>query len=366
MHSDLAIVADPRAMTITVGEKVFDRPHLIHRPEVDFSIKAEVCPDTNEYAVEKLHKFYCSRLGPKFNRRFQAANYWLWLGGRMDRGTENSLRHPGRNWRYYNDDLVLSASKALPYVNEAERDGLHHLVPAIVIFQASPSSIRKEVGGASWRRIAHNSKTRNQRIMQVCGIRGLSRELFVRLLDFPSGVLGGVETGDADEVIAARLTPRKNAIAFRQTTSIVRDTRRMRGEVNPNWSLARMRREHEEASREVRKGKFSAKTFAEPWSFSEGGFTAELLTSALDVAVEGDTQHHCVASYAGMCASQSYAVLRIDGKERATAGLHKMGKAWRVDQVYGACNMIVSEECNSFAIKAAVALAKRPLARIAA
>jgi hypothetical protein len=74
-----------------------------------------------------------------------------------------------------------------------------------------------------------------------------------------------------------------------------------------------------------------------------------LLVSQADIATEGATQHHCVASYARWAAMGKYAVFRIDGKERATAGV--VGHV--VDQVYGACNAQVSDECRAFASKVA-------------
>jgi hypothetical protein len=359
--AELAIETDRENMRIRVGETVFDRPHLLRVKEMDFSVKQQIVP-SDEYRVEKLHKFYCERLGPKFNRRFQAANYWLWLGGKMDRNTENSLRYPGRHWRHYNSDLVFYANKSLPYVKEAEADNLHQLVPAIIMFGLPPAAIRREIGGASWRAIAHNSKTRNQAIMQVAARMPEDhwRKLFVRLLDFPSGVLPGVMGADDDEAIAARLTPRKNAIVFRQTTDLVRDTRRMVGDdFNADWGLARMRREHEDAVRNLRSKRYSKDEFCPAWEYAANGFTATLLTSKYEIGVEGDLQRHCVGSYANVAAGGSYAVLRIDGKERATAGLHKNGKAWQVEQVYGACNLPVSAACREFAIDAAVKLARR-------
>ena len=291
--------------------------------------------------------------------------YWLWVGNRLSPEVGNMLRLARKSWRYYNNGLVKQAGESLRHIRQAEADGLLHLVPAIIVFKAPPAEIRGRVGGALWKRIAHNSRTRNERLMRTAWVSeddDKYPDRFLRLLDFPSGVLNAVHGGFLadDEKIAACITPRKTPLVFQQTVHIVRDTRNMLGrDFNPDWSLARMRREHDEASRNLRRGKFSDKPFAEPFTYEAGGFTGTLLTSALEVALEGDTQHHCVGSYANIARCGEYAVIRIEGKERATAG-YRFGKdGWRLDQVYGACNALVKAECSAFAMAAGAALSGR-------
>lgn len=368
----LEIVSNPDTMVVSVGAFDFDRPILNMRTEIDFGIKETICGPAPTTDVAEMHKFYCDRLGPKFNRRFQAAMYWLWIGNRLSKPVGNMLRLPRKGWRYYNDCLVARAGEVLQHIRQAEADGLLHLVPAIIVFRAAPVDIRKAIGGATWKRIAHNSRTRNERLMRTAWIHDEDPhypDRFLRLLDFPSGVLNAVSGFEPEcEAIAARITPRKTPLVFQQTVHIVRDTRRLLGrEFNPAWSLARMQREHDAAAREVRRGRFSDKPFAEPFTYEADGFTGALLTSQLDVAIEGDTQHHCVGSYAGLAGRGEYAVIRIEGKERATAGYQYTKTGWQLDQVYGACNAIVKAECQAFASAAGAALSSRDgLARRAA
>lgn len=358
------IVSDPSTMTIRVGSTVFNRPLLNGRTEIDFEVKSAVCDDSPATAdVKALHQFYCERLGPKFNRRFQAANYWLWIGGRMTKRTGDMMRMARKGWRWYNNDLVAQANECIDLVREAECDNLYHLIPSIVVFKASPSAIRKLVGGATWKRIAHNSMTRNVRLMRNAWIApddDKYGDRFVRLLDFPSGVLNAVHGMEYEnELLAAKLTPRKTPLVFQQTVHTIRDARRMLGvDFNPAWGLARMQREHDDAARSLRRKNYSADPFADEWVYEAGGYRAELLTNALEIAVEGDTQHHCVGSYASMSRRGDYAVLRIDGAERATAGYLRNGKGWRLDQVYGACNALVGSGCTAFAQAAGAALAR--------
>jgi hypothetical protein len=356
MHprAKIEMATDPVAMTIRVGEKVFDKPDVIRRPEIDFQFKNEICPTTIGIGPgpKSLHKFFAEMLGPRFNFRFFAANYWLWIGNRMTTRTGNLLRYEGRYWQKYDAALVALANANLPYINEAERDGLYHLIPAILYYGASPQEIRAKIGRGAWRRVASNSLSRNLLIMRAARRSyRFKGDAFVRLIDIPSGVLPAIrEGGDQDEVIAATITPRKRVNEFENTLNIVRDTRRMMAnEFNPQWGLARMQREHEGATKLIMQRRYSTKAFAPAWQFAENGFAADLLTSQADIAAEGAIQHHCVASYAHNAAVGQYAVFRINGKERATAGV--IGT--RVDQVYGACNRQVSDECKAFAQKVA-------------
>lgn len=364
------MVTDPQAMTISVGSHVFSKPDLSRRSERDYHFKQQICdiPMGHPQDPKSLNKFFAEMLGPRFNFRFFAANYWLWLGNRMTTRTANMLRYDGKHWQHYDSALVGLAQPLLPYINEAERDGLYNLIPIILTHGASPQDIRARIGRGSWRRVANNSVSRNLLIMQAT-LRCLApsrTETFLRLLDMPSGIMRGIrgEVGE-DEIIAARITPLKRPREFQRTLDIVGDTRRMLlpEEFNPQWGYARMRREHELATKAIMQRRYSDKTFAPDWSFDDGGFSATLLTCQASIATEGAIQHHCVASYARSCAKHEYAVFRIEGKERATAGI----RGDHVDQVYGACNAQVSDECRVFAIKLAKSYAaSRVAARRAA
>lgn len=351
-RADIEMVSDSSAMTITVGSRTFNKPDLFRRMEWDFDIKSEICaPPPGLRDTKDWHKFYAAKLGPRFNFRFFAANYWLWLGNCMTERTANMLRYEGKQWHRYDSTLVQQAHGVLPYINEAERDGLLNLVPVIIAHEAPPQVIRSTIGRGAWRRAANNSVTRNVLIMNAlrrCGTKNRS-ENFIRLLEFPSGVMRGVVAATDDEMIAARITPRKRPQEFQHTLHLIRDTRRMVDDFNPQWGYRRMREEHERATRDLLLKRHSDKKFTDDWAYAEKGYTATLLTSKADIATEGAVQHHCVASYAGYAAKGDYAVFRIEGKERATAGI----RTGLVDQVYGACNARVSDDCVTFARKVA-------------
>lgn len=355
----LEIVTDPERMVIRVGPKEFHEPYLWKVPEWGYDIKQEIAPHPAIHTLgpKERNKFFCDNLGPKFNIRFLAANYHMWLGDRFEKVTRDMLRIGGNTgWKVYSKDLVIKANRVHEHVIQAEEDGLHHLIPAIVIFEKHPSEIRKLVGPSTWRRIASNSRTRNMKLMQRSMWIACKEpsEQFLELLEFPSGVLLGVHSTDPEYAIAARICPRKTRASFEATMHTVRDTMRMLGaDFNPKWSLNRINQEHNKAITAQRTKTYSAKAFCADWNFSGEGLSADLLTSPLAIAVEGGTQHHCVGSYWRESRDGKYAVMKITGNERATAGLYRRDQVWVVDQVYGACNAIVSQKCMDFAHKIA-------------
>lgn len=352
------MIVDHEAMTISVAGRVFDKPDLSRRSEWDFDFKGEICgyPDTPR-ETRAWNKFYAEMLGCKFNWRFFGTNYHLWIGSKMTQRTGNMLKFEGKRWNHFDTDLVRKAHAVLPYINEAERDGLYNLIPIIIAYGAAPHAIRADVGRGAWRRVANNSVTRNKLIMSAlrrCGKDGKS-QLF-KLLEISSGVMREIHAADEDEIVAARITPKKRGVEFRETLHTVRDTRRMLlpSEFNPDWGYARMRQEHELATRAMMHRRYSDKKFADDWSIQERAYSAHLLTSQAEIAIEGELQHHCVASYARESAMGNYAVFRIEGKERATAGVIN----GRVEQIYGACNSPVSDECKAFSYAVATKYAE--------
>lgn len=353
---EFQIVSDDATMSVIVGRRVYDKPELWAAPESVIEYKAQICgePDWSK-GPKAVYQHYASLLGPKFNRRFHAAHYWLWIGRRMTERSANMLRMEGRHWQRYHRELVCKANAALPYVNEAEQDGLFNLVPLIVAFGDAPQAIRRRIGQGAWRRASKNSVARNCLLMQAMQRVRMTGEMadpgmFVRLLEFPSGVLRWVHGATDDEVIAARITQRKRGPEFAQAMHLVRDAKQMLGSAfNPAWGYARILEEHDAATKAMMRGRFSDASFADDWRVERDGFMATLLPSQLDIATEGATQHHCVGSYARAAAQFKYAVFRIEGKERATAGIAMHPGGNRVDQVYAACNGMVSEACIAFA-----------------
>lgn len=366
---------DPVRKIVRVGNIEIKEPDLRRRKEYDFYWKSEFtgvnppsvknpapvddwgldCIDGFQRSTKELHKFYCELLGPRFAYRYQAAHYHTWISPHISQETANLLRMTGRHWMQYNNRLVKLAHNVLPYIQQAERDGLINIIPIIVLFCKSPQDIRAEIGKGAWKRVANNSKTRNVLMMNAL-INEPPITLGVKLdtvLRISSGVLNLHPFPDKDLEIVDRIIPKRDKMSFRQTIHLITDTRSMLGDAfNPEWSYARMKREHDDAVKAENAKRYSSKSFAEPWSYSADGYTATLLTSPLDIANEGRLMRHCVASYAKLAAKGSYAVFEIDGKERATLGVKRTNIGAITDQCYGACNAVVKPSTHVFAQKA--------------
>ena len=339
---------DPGERVVCVGERVFRHPRLGRRPEINLSIKEEVCGLYDGRGdLEKIHAHFCRLLGPRFNYRFHAAQYHTWVGPHFTQETANLLKGYGfRGWRHYSNEKIELAHAAIEHVQQAERDDLTNLIPAIMAYGASPEQIKQTVGKGAWKRIARTSKSRASLILAKAIETGTT---FEEWLGVPTGVMPYVNVKDALSLMAARITPRLTIRYYMATFHMVRDTARMCDDFNTSWSYSRVEREHALGMRRKAKRQYSAKKFADSVGFQKGAWSADLLTSPAEIAEEGGKQHHCVSIYSGRAANGEYAVFSIDGPERLTLGLSKSLAGWSVDQLYCSCNAPAGVEAHEFA-----------------
>jgi hypothetical protein len=277
--------------------------------------------------------------------------YNTFIKNNFQYSTYFALRDTGSNWKRFCPGKVNVAVKLKGIIQQLEKDGAHHLIPAVIFFEKDPSDIRKTVGRSAWRKIANNSKTRNKLIFRNPWV-----DFDPRILDFRSGIIEAVPLGfglNQEVFTAAKISP---AIAdFHPTLTLVRDTinmaERLGQKANPNWSYNRFIKEHERLSKEYLSHKYSPESFADHHIYTVDGYTFSRLTSPLEIAQEGKVMHHCVAFYADSALKGNYEVYTVEGKgERATLGLdvNNEGKIF-IDQLYGTCNRAVSSEMHSAA-----------------
>lgn len=348
---------------IKVAYKRFDRPLLEHRIENDYSLKELILRDAFcDENPRSSNRDLLPLLGPKFNRRFQAANYYLWIAT-LPSWLGWRLRQPGWRFRQYDNTLVEQAHRALPLILEAAADNLHNIVPLIISYNKSPQELRQLLGKGLWRQLSHNSFSRNLAFVHVrnrAASTGHNLDL-KDLLDIPTRILTLMETSPYG-LKAARLVPgTAKAADYMSVCRIIEDTIMMLGpRFNFNWSLSRIHEEHDKAAQEALERRYNTTPFAPSFVYEDAGFKAELLCSELDIAMEGKTQHHCVAAYAKQASCGTYAVFKITGAERATAGIAKTSvyENWLLQQVYGVCNRFVSDKCKAFTHKLTTAWRK--------
>lgn len=368
--SKYELVADVEAQCVYVGDRSFDHPDFNRRDERDFSFKRDmVAAEDSHHAClisaesKDIMRHYCELLGPKFCRRFYAANYYTFIEPHFSREVANMFTEKGTQWRNYSPRIISRAIPMAGAIERAEKDGLMQLIPAIVSFQKTPQEIRQQVGKAAWKKIHALSKTKAKKIMQILSTYHFKEvsDVYCDLCEMPSGVIPYINLGRDvrnEGMWAAKNCKRKNSESFYRAFLICRDTKNMIGDrFNLNWSMKRMQREHDAAIDLINREAFSDEPFSDDWKFEGNGFIARRLTSPAKISSEGQKMHHCVGSYANQAQEHMYAVFEITGKERATLGLGKFtgmrrneyDGMWHFDQLYGPCNSSVSVECREFA-----------------
>jgi hypothetical protein len=318
---------------VKLGDKVFSKYEEV--PEEPFGFNEWLNYHANEYCVKfwedkdevkprvlnkKLHEYF----GSKITLRLNAALYNTFIKANFPRETYFAISRRGMRWNTFSPYMVQTALENKHLVDQAVKDRTINLIPLMLEFQEDPQQLRKRFGKGLWKQLAHTSKTRMKHLAPLL-------RYSTELTSMRSGILPLVSsyhmhTMDIDKglLTAAKIAPRIKD--FESTLDVVRDTIRMAEragiEVNHDWSYRRWNEEHDRLSWDVARKGYSETKFAEDCSFTQGGYTFTLLTSQADIAAEGMQMRHCVASYA-LCASKgTYAVFRIEGKERATLGLN--------------------------------------------
>lgn len=350
------IVPDYEAGVVRVGQAEYDC--LIYKAgenERHFRILAlernDACTDAMlEWPNKKWHQYSAKILGPKFNSRLRAATFHLYVSSWAPRGIWRFLHTPDRHWRKTNGRLVDLAYKHQEKVLQAHRDGIGNIIPFIILTGMDPSELKRHYGTGLWKRLAANSVTRNRLIAHHSRAIGPDVE---HLQAMRSGHL--VVAGSAGFCSAAahadRLLPKIDKNAFRHLGHTIRDCMRMDA-YNPRWGVARLMREHDEAVAARARGEYSDRRFADDLVGEVDGYTFTLLTSQAAIAHEGRAMHHCVSVYAGDAAQSGYLVFTVEGQgERATLGAFPGIMRPELDQLYGACNSRVSNECTAAARK---------------
>lgn len=373
-NGDLEIRVDQDAREIVVG-KWRCKEFLSFSKETDFTIKDEVLAanglpkpdlempsgwdwDENDehralwgQKIALAHKHYADLLGAKFYRRLSGASWNLHVAW-MPQELWRFVSRAGFHWRQINRASLYAAQRVREHVLQAHADGLDHLVPIVIAFEKSPSEIRFKIGGAVWRRLANNSKSRNHKISQALFSvsMGERAEVCASIIGIKSGNLHLLHLEMNRAELAAHADAISTCDGFNEAMMLVRDAYRMR-HYNPRWSLNRLRREHDREAERVATAQHSTKPFCAPHIATVDGFTFTRLISPAEVAKEGHTQRHCVGGYIRACEAGRYAVYKVEGNERATLGLHiRDGMPLGFDQLYGACNSRVSDACRSAAM----------------
>lgn len=226
-------------------------------------------------------------------------------------------------------------------VQQAEMDGIPQVAPILAVFGSDPHTLRKRFGKSAWRKIHHSDLRHN--ILRAA-IKVHTRIPFEIILDIPNGalreILGMVKT-NGDMAVSEAVRFARNRSEMRESVMLVKDLIRMGGELNPQWSLNRLRREHDLRARQWSCRWASSEPFAPAFSREVDGFVFTRLISLADFAAEGLSMHHCISSYGERAKRGHETAFRIEGRERASVSFSSIAMELR-----GPCNRAVSRACR--------------------
>ena len=358
----LKIESDPTHRIIRVNNKEYEKPfflrHYTEIPDI-FDIKVGGHTFINKKNGKKQgNKEYNHSLSEAlgmppslWKRRFNYEMIALWV----EPVKQFSYLFRGFRGRINYHDLLETWDRK-EYLMQAIEDGQENLIPLIFAFNATPSELKAMFGKGEWKRLCKNSRTRNMLIVKCAPFYRLNEADRVRNVKYankiPSTVLG--YRNDVGDSLLWAVKNKERALNIDWETGILvslyADTKRMaqrtRQEFNPNWSRRTMKEKHEEFTNKINEARYGTKPFEyERIIIEQGEYTGELLMSPKEVANEGTSMRHCVASYAEDCSFGKYAVFSIKKNDDrySTLGLRKRDTEWRINQHYMACNQRVKD-----------------------
>lgn len=253
------------------------------------------------------------------------------------------------------DALMVRTASMIDELEQAEKDGLHHITPFIIIHKESPSELKKRYKGV-WKKLCKNTVTKNVQIATR-----LHDQFY--MADYANGASVAESMSDAPHTVLKEMknagvfnsieafgwyskwmkdgkakgrTYRDSLVELRKERNIVWDTFRYYGSAaNPNWSLRRVREEHENMIRQLNTEREQQRliwdrSYSErvekarnnpvtdkyaKWmdtSFVSDGVNCKILTTYDEVREEGVAMGHCVGSYAFDVVEQKYCVVHME------------------------------------------------------
>jgi len=271
--------------------------------------------------------------------------------------------------KYPDAQKVVAILKVKDKLEQAKKDGIENIAPFIIKTGKSPHEMKKQLGKGLWKKLTHNSASRNKLIVQ----RTRYGSTIEALQSMSSTAL---KLNVKDEILALRDIPWKQLVGgktkVKTIAMYINDYYRMQGQSGLpvsrelKWSTAKEL--HDTAIRAYNERRqltyiqdFSIPAMV-PREAKLDGYTLTLLTSGLQVVDEGREMHHCVGSYARDIAEGRYLVYKVEGEERATLGIsisHESGApAYQYQQCYKKCNESVSGKTKAAALTLIAAINK--------
>lgn len=350
MSFEVEIPMEVSYREIKVGDRTFNQYRTYKftntKGSIDtYAIKNMFGVTVKSGKPQDVNKEVCKIFGPKFHKRFPKMMFKAFIADVYPEWTWDSLKI---KYNLFDPDLVndLHYEKSQELYKQLERDNLQHILPAFTYTKKtymSPKELRQEIGRPLWRRLVNSPKTKN---LLVWGCRWDDKK--EKLYDLTYHQLSFLRLSTQAFIkfepnLVSKIKGRKSALDMRRDYQVIQDCERMLGRrFNPEWSLKRIKEEHDRETKRLNSLRYSDEQICEPHSF--GNFTR--LVTPLEIAQEGQEMRHCVSSYWRNVASGTYLVYKYEnGKKRGTLGLNVDHNGYtELNQFYGHCNSRMDPE----------------------
>lgn len=379
----MEMVCDFENRTITIGSAVF-RTYRQFDSHVEFSdyvlnanklrIYFQKSPGQS-YAAAR-NKAFCkvfNRSAASFYKHFNAVMRKMWLAPvyHIILKSFPFQRSPGQL-----AEAVHKAWRAKEKAEQAIKDGLENLLPAIVATNRDPKELKEYFkGSGAWKIITRNSNYRNRLLFGDWHDHFKKTEISFILEEHPTSLIefsvskfaqGFHISKEHFTFLKRNCKGRlKDKRFLRETYFLFSDTHRLAEatgeEFKATWDLQEMQKRHDaytvllhnrrtqrlkEKELEIEKN-FEWLGNVKTATNSCGEFTSELIKTPGRLQEEGVKMHHCVASYASAVAAKMYIVYSIkkNGEPYSTLGVRLSSEgSVTLDQHLKACNKAVDEE----------------------
>ena len=306
----------------------------------------------------------------KLYKKFMYEMYAMWVDPHKDIV----------NMMFYSYDkkadirMVQQLHDILPLVEQTKKDGNNHILPLVVFFQRDTKELRGMFGRSLWKSLCNNSKTKNVNLVKY--LHNLEVWTSLNKSDvYEIGVANSLPSTILKKSYLIR--PRELKYVYENTGKQVKDfilnegratftqdeksildmvidtvgmAEQVGEEVNFNWSVRRMKEEHDRLTREINLKRLGYDTFDIPEGFPrivKNNFVKATLIETPDrLLQEGVDMRHCVFSFANSIKMGRYLVYSVESVNgyRSTLGLTISDNEANINQHYVAENSVVEDE----------------------
>lgn len=262
-----------------------------------------------------------------------------------------------RKDRYVPNFAVSNYFKRIDSIEQLEKDKMENMIPFIIALDLNVKSLRSKIGKGLWKSLLRNSLKRNQRICQLLGMRNfyevrdkVKHVELIKKLNSVGNFPKNIKITGPKALMCSRLLDYSNNLKVKERDldeGIIIDCINMFDQqgiaFNQNWSMNRVKREHDEISRVIAERKIQErhKNLHKEFKNVEG-IKDDILPDGCSIlrtphllALEGLEMGHCVSSYSQSCESGSSIVIKSTSP-RATIQfdnsfnfIHSQGKKMR-------------------------------------